>query len=154
MCIKCTKATSIQCLIFFLLISDLLANAYIQVLAKQTVLALCVASFGVLMSILSCLIHTRSRELLDVIEAGLEIQERALFSADSPGFLTARPKHKSPFHRYKYQFPFMYIIVLYGFVAMSIYAACEVPAPRTEGVLGYRHTIESFLETQEQDPES
>jgi hypothetical protein len=124
-------------------------------LQKQAVLGLYVAGFGVLMSILSCLIHTRSRELLDVIEAGLEVQERTLFSADSPGFLTARPKHKSPFRRYKYQFPFMHIIVLYGFVAMSIYAAWWGPSPLTEGVLG-RHTIESFfaVEIQERDPES
>ena len=108
---------------FFLLISGLLANAYIQVLQKQAVLGLLVAVFGVLMSILSCLIHSRSRELLDVIEAGLEIQERALFSADRPGFLTARPKHKSPFRRYKYQFPLMHMIVIFGFLAMSVYAA-------------------------------
>ena len=108
---------------FFLLISGLLANAYIQVLQKQAVLGLLVACFGVLMSILSCLIHIRSRELLDVIEAGLEVQERTLFSADRPGFLTARPKHKSPFRRYKYQFPFMHMIVVYAFLAMSIYAA-------------------------------
>lgn len=108
---------------FFLLTSGLLANAYIQVLQKQAVLGLLVAGFGVLMSIMSCLIHIRSRELLDVIEAGLEVQERTLFSADSPGFLTARPKHRSPFRRYKYQFPCMHMIVISGFLAMSIYAA-------------------------------
>ena len=108
---------------FFLLISGLLANAYIQVLQKEASLGLCVAGFGVLMSIISCLIHIRSRELLDVIEAGLEVQERSLFSADRPGFLTARPKHKSPFRRYKYQFPLMHMIVIFGFLAMSFYAA-------------------------------
>jgi hypothetical protein len=108
---------------FFLLTSGLLANAYIQVLQKKAVLGLLVAGFGVLMSILSCLIHTRSRELLEVIEAGLRVQERSLFTADSPGFLTAREKHKSPFRRHKYQFPFMHILVICGFLAMSIYAA-------------------------------
>jgi hypothetical protein len=108
---------------FFLLISGLLVNAYIPALQKQAGLGVFVAGFGVLMSILSCLIHIRSRELLDVIEAGLEVQERTLFSADLPGFLTARPKHKSPFRRYKYQFPLMHMIVIFGFLAMSFYAA-------------------------------
>src|SRR5437660_4587258 len=102
---------------FFLLTSGLLANAYIQVLQKQAVLGLVVACFGVLMSILSCFIHMRSRELLEVIEAGLRVQERSLFTAESPGFLTARQKHKSPFRRHKYQFPLMHVIVVYGFVA-------------------------------------
>jgi hypothetical protein len=108
---------------FFLLTSGLLANAYIQVLQKQAVLGLLVACFGVLMSVLSCLIHMRSRELLDVIEAGLEVQERTLFTPESPGFLTARQKHKSPFRRYKYQLPFMHLLVICGFLAMSFYAA-------------------------------
>jgi hypothetical protein len=108
---------------FFLLISGLLVNAYIPALQKQAVLGFVVAVFGVLMATLSYLIHIRSRELLDVIEAGLEVQERTLFSADVPGFLTARPKHKCPFLRYKYQFPLMHMIVIFGFLAMSVYAA-------------------------------
>jgi len=77
---------------YFLLTSGLLANAYIQVLQKQAVLSVCVAAFGALMALMSLFIHIRSRELLERIENGLEVEARNLFSNDQ-GFLIGRAKH-------------------------------------------------------------
>jgi hypothetical protein len=110
---------------YFLLTSGLLANAYIQVLQKQAVLSVCVAAFGALMALMSLFIHIRSRELLEKIEDGLELEERNLFSNDQ-GFLIGRAKHTHWFRRHKYQFRFMYGVVVFGFLAMAIYAAVEV----------------------------
>ena len=110
---------------YFLLTSGLLANAYIQVLQKQVVLSVSVAVFGALMALMSLFIHIRSRELLDTIEAGLTVEERNLFSTDTPGFLIARPKHPQWFRGHKHQFRFMYGVVVFGFFAMAIYAVCE-----------------------------
>ena len=91
---------------YFLLTSGLLANAYIQVLQKQVVLSVSIAVFGILMALMSLFIHIRSRELLDTIEAGLKVEERNLFSTDTPGFLIARPKHPQWFRGHKHQFSF------------------------------------------------
>src|SRR5208283_5152788 len=106
---------------YFLLTSGLLANAYIQVLQKQASLGIYVAFFGALLSVISLCVHIRSRELLDVIEAGLKAQEKHLFSVDQPGFLTARRKHSQWFRRHKWQFPVLYGVVVFGFVSMMIY---------------------------------
>ncbi len=111
---------------YFLLTSALLANAYIQVFQKQAVLSVCVAGFGALMALMSLFIHIRSRELLDIIEAGLKVEERNLFSTDNPGFLIARPKHTQWFRRHKCQFRFMYGVVVIGFLAMAIYAVAPI----------------------------
>src|SRR5215469_10759837 len=79
---------------YFLLASGLLANAYLQVIQREVILSAFVAFVGALISVLSLLVHIRSREVLDVIERGLRVQEETLFSADNPGFLLTRAKHK------------------------------------------------------------
>ena len=48
---------------YFLLASGLLANAYLQVLQKEAVLSACVAFVGASISVLSLLVHIRSRRI-------------------------------------------------------------------------------------------
>jgi hypothetical protein len=110
---------------YFLLVSGLLANAYIQILQKQAILGGGVAGFGVLMSVMALLVHIRSREILDGIEAGLRIKERDLFAADSPGFITGRSKHWWWHRRHRYQFRFIYGSVAVAFLIMAVYALMQ-----------------------------
>ena len=78
---------------YFLIISGLIGNACIQAMQKKTCetesLPIWIALFGALMSVVSLLIHLRSRDMLDTIEAGLKREEDKLFP-NSDGFLNAR----------------------------------------------------------------
>lgn len=110
---------------YFLIISGLFANAYIQSLYKQAdfckALPLFIALFGALMAAVSLLIHLRSRDMLDTIESGLKREEDKLFP-NKDGFLNASPTRTSRFLRHKYQFPFTYLAFIAGFLAMAFYA--------------------------------
>jgi hypothetical protein len=107
---------------YFLIVAGLFANAYIQVLQKDPMLSAFVAFFGAVMSIICLCVHIRSRQLLDVIEMGLEAQERNLFSSDSPGFLLTRARPRHWFLRHRWQFRILYSVVVIGFFVMMIYA--------------------------------
>jgi hypothetical protein len=110
---------------YFMIIAGLTGNAYINSLPKKpggdTNLAIWIALFGALISLVSLLVHIRSRDMLDTIESGLRREEDKLFP-DKDGFLNAAPTRTWFLFRHKYQFPITYWAFVIGFVGMALYA--------------------------------
>jgi hypothetical protein len=111
---------------YFLVLSGLIANAYIQSMLKTAdisrALSASIAAFGALLAFISLLIHIRSRDMLDTIECGLRREENALFP-ERNGFLNAAPSRAHWLFRHKYQFPITYCAFVLAFVGMAIYSA-------------------------------
>ena len=109
---------------YFLLISGLVLNAFIQSLQKQAAISqevsASIALFGMVMSVVSFLINIRSTDMLYTLEAGLLSEEKKLFPEGGGVFLVHRKR--SWFLRYKYLFPILYCIFITAFVFMFIYA--------------------------------
>ena len=106
---------------YFLVISGLIVNGYIQASQKLDTgpsIATGIALFGALMSLISLLIHIRSRDMLDTIETGLEREENLLFPRQD-GFLNAAPTRARWYYRHRYQFPAMYLSFIAGFVLLG-----------------------------------
>ena len=78
------------------------------------------ALFGAFMSIVSLLIHLRSRVMLDTIGAGLKREEHKLFP-NGDGFLNFRQPRAFWFQRHKYQFPLTYLAFALVFIGMAVY---------------------------------
>ena len=112
---------------YFLIISGLIVNGYIQALQKVDTgisVATGIALFGALMSGISLLIHVRSRDMLDTIETGLKREEDALFPSHD-GFLNASPTRTQWYFRHKYQFPAMYWSFVIAFILLAVFSGWE-----------------------------
>jgi hypothetical protein len=126
---------------YFLILSGLIANAYIQSMLKTAhisrALSASIAAFGALMSIVSLLIHLRSRTMMDIIERGLKAEEEVVFLPRNyqslsrndqariyKGFLTEDSyTWRLWYQRHKYQFPITYWAFVLAFAAMAVYAS-------------------------------
>lgn len=110
---------------FFLVVAGLVGNAFILSYSSDYNIGIkapfFIALLGLLLSIVFLLIHIRSRQLLDTIEAGLRTQESRIFGAGN-GFLNY-PRGSSFFLlRHKYQFPIAYSLFAIAFVAAALFA--------------------------------
>lgn len=108
---------------FFLVSSGLIGNVYIQFISRASQIShyvpVGVGAFGAFLSVVSFLIHRRSRDLLDTAKAGLERQERKLFPGGGGCMISTPPRMW--FNRHKYQFPITYgAFIAAGDAAMLI----------------------------------
>jgi hypothetical protein len=109
---------------YFLLLSGLILNAFIQSIQKQAdinpIVSICIALFGAFTSFIALLIHIRSRDMLDTIEDGLKREELVIFQTGS-GVLNKYPTRGFLF-RHKYQFRITYWSFIIAFLAMAAYS--------------------------------
>ena len=109
---------------FFIILSGLIANACIISLQRQAAINKLVPAsigiFGFVISLVLLLVHRRSRELIDLLEKGLEQEENSLFGIDR-GFVNVHHR-RFWFSRHRYQFRIIYCAFMVGFVLIAIYA--------------------------------
>jgi hypothetical protein len=107
---------------FFLIVSGLIGNACILSLQQQAainkLIPTVIGLLGAVTSLVLLLVHIRSRQLIDVIEKGLETEEESLFEPNG-GFFLADKHPKRWLLRHRYQFRIIYI----GFIAMFLLLA-------------------------------
>ncbi len=112
---------------YFVLLSGLIINAFVQSMQKQAVInrkvSASIAAFGAIMSVISLLIHIRSSDMLYTLENGLLQEEKNLFPTGGGVFLSHRKR--SWFLRYKYLFPITYGCFIIAFAMMSVYASLD-----------------------------
>jgi hypothetical protein len=109
---------------YFMILSGLIANAYIQSMQSQalkTTMAPYIAGFGGFIAVVSLLVYLRSRQMLDTIEFGMLKEERCIFD-DGDGFLSANSMKPRWFMRHWHQFIAVYIAFIMAFSGMCIYA--------------------------------
>ncbi len=110
---------------YFLIVTGLIINAYVQCLANKDLgwyAGSLTASLGAFLALVFFLVHMRSRDLLETIENGLRSEELLLFEKGG-GFLNAPVTRKYWFNRHKYQFPIAYGAFGLAFLGMALFAS-------------------------------
>ena len=109
---------------YFLLLSGLIINAFIQSIQRQADInrkvSASIAAFGAAMSVISLLINIRSSDMLYTLEDGLISEEKVLFRAG--GGVFTRHRRRSWSLRYKYLFPITYASFIIAFLLMFAYS--------------------------------